>query len=133
MNVKSYRSYKHNFTTNPITVPDLVVKDDVAYMSWNGATRVAWWDVFSGRNSNELSLVGRIKKKGFETSFSFPARYDASIYFTKVEALDADGNTLMSSKVVRVEHESDFKPDSQKVLKHSCAPDSNSLLDVLLL
>ena len=102
----SYRAYKHNFTTNPSTIPDIAVKDNTVYMSWNGASRVFWWDVFSGSSNSSLEdfiLVQRIKKTGFETKFILPTPYDSTVNFTRVEAIDVDGNLLKSSRAIREE------------------------------
>ena len=73
--VQSYRGFKTEWHGRPTTAPDLVVEDDgsgcsVGYVSWNGATDVAAWAVFGGRSEDQLSRIGLVEYKGFETKFA---------------------------------------------------------------
>lgn len=77
--VQSYRGFKTEWQGFPTTSPDFVVKEDsngcrTGYVSWNGATNVDEWVVFDGSAKDELSQVGRIKYKGFETKFTVADR-----------------------------------------------------------
>lgn len=94
----TYRTYKANFTGTPRGPPDLAAVafgtslDDsltVVYMSWNGATEVKSWNVYT-LTGDGLSLIGSTKKTGFETIFQMPKYYHNVL----VEALDADGEPL---------------------------------------
>ena len=39
-------------------------------MSWNGATDVTAWAVYEGPTENQLSFVGEVGYRGFETMFT---------------------------------------------------------------
>ena len=41
-----------------------------AYMSWNGATEVAEWELFAGSSASTLQSVGRAPRRGFETKMT---------------------------------------------------------------
>lgn len=98
--VNSYRAYKRNFTTHPTTIPDIALKDNAVYMSWNGATEVKQWSVLSGASPTEMFEVGIVVKTGFETKFTFLEPFDPYTNFTRVDALDVNGRTLKSSIVI---------------------------------
>jgi len=99
--VEGYRSYKANFTTSPTTSPDIAIQSKVVFMSWNGATQVKSWNVLSGTTAASLSLVKTVTKTGFETNFTFPAPYNPTTNFTRVDALDATGKVLKSTQTVK--------------------------------
>ncbi|EXJ60735.1 hypothetical protein A1O7_04888 [Cladophialophora yegresii CBS 114405] len=96
----NYRAFKHNFTSNPTDAPALYTyaRNTSAptsyWMSWNGATKVASWRLYSSPNRDgPWTVVGTVKKSGFETSFTAPRYHPWSI----VESLDANGNPLRNS------------------------------------
>ena len=73
--VQSYRGFKETWHATPKDWdPSLVVENDTAYVSWNGATDVTSWDVYTGQDTSNanLSLAGVAEKKGFETAFGVP-------------------------------------------------------------
>ena len=39
-------------------------------MSWNGATEVTAWAVYEGPTKKQLSFVGKVGYRGFETMFT---------------------------------------------------------------
>ncbi|CRG86565.1 hypothetical protein PISL3812_03575 [Talaromyces islandicus] len=81
----SYRAFKQVWHAIPASPPSLVIsKGDMpeslskctnssdtalAYVSWNGATDVNWYDVYGGSSESDLKLIGTVKKQGFETVF----------------------------------------------------------------
>ena len=69
-----------------------------AYMSWNGATEVATWELFAGSSPTTLQSAGLAPKRGFETRMRAPGvpRY------VQVRARDAAGNVLSTSAPTRV-------------------------------
>ncbi|KAK5462868.1 hypothetical protein LTS15_002580 [Exophiala xenobiotica] len=96
----NYRAFKYNFTSNPTDAPALYTyaHNDSAptsyWMSWNGATKVAQWRIYSGpARDGPWSIIGTVKKTGFETTFRAPKYHPWSI----VESIDADGNPLKNS------------------------------------
>ncbi|KAL5380056.1 hypothetical protein DPSP01_008093 [Paraphaeosphaeria sporulosa] len=69
--VNGYRTYKLPWTGKPITTPDIHLDTDAhtAYVSWNGATEVQWWDVYSANATNGTwRYAASANRTGFETS-----------------------------------------------------------------
>ena len=104
----TYRAYKANFTGAPTEPPVLkaqvfgINQDNsitACYISWNGATEVAEWEFHRNSSSTALSsLIGKVKRTGFETMFQFPG-YEPMIY---ARAITADGKVLGQSPVEQV-------------------------------
>ncbi|KUL90992.1 hypothetical protein ZTR_00841 [Talaromyces verruculosus] len=80
----SYRAYKQEWHATPYTLPSLVVRsvsDDIlsplspsslrGYVSWNGATDVTGYRVYTN-TTDGTSLLGTFNKQGFETVFVVP-------------------------------------------------------------
>ena len=99
----TYRAYKSNFTSTPFWPPALAAfvygtepakSTTVFYVSWNGATEVAFWNFYRiGANGNE-SLIGSKKKTGFETML----QVDGYEQVAFVEGVAADGSVLGRSE-----------------------------------
>jgi len=87
----SYRAYRFPWKATPRTKPDAVMRGGVLYVSWNGATEVARWQVLASG-----SVVAGARKSGFETQI--PVSSTASSF--TVRALDAHGRTLATSGTV---------------------------------
>jgi hypothetical protein len=67
--VSSYRSYKAQWYGEPSSPPKLaVLANGTAYMSWNGATDVSAWEIYSGSSNATASLIGVVYNRGFETA-----------------------------------------------------------------
>ena len=67
-----------------------------AYVSWNGATDVARWELLGGAAAGSLTPLGAAAKDGFETVL----RADTQP-FVAVRAYDAAGTVLTTSAPVR--------------------------------
>ena len=69
----SYRAFRQPWTGCPNTMPAVVAEatasgQTAVYMSWNGATEVASWDVWGGASAANLTLLAQnVTKTGFET------------------------------------------------------------------
>jgi arylsulfotransferase ASST len=92
----SYRVYRFPWQGQPKNRPAVVVADETAYASWNGATDVARWRVFAGPSANALRPVQTVAKNGFET----PIRLTKSAAFYSVKAIGANGKVLGTSEAV---------------------------------
>jgi hypothetical protein len=92
----SYRIYRFPWHGHPTDSPAMVVADDTAYVSWNGATEAVRWRVFSGASAGRLRPLTTVAKKGFET----PIRLSRSAAFYRVQALDRKGKVLGTSAAV---------------------------------
>ena len=101
----SYRAYKSNFTGLPDSKPALKAFGfgtscdsitTVAYVSWNGATEVVSWNIYSSTEpSRRFLLIGNASRAGFETIY-VSAGYRPWIF---AEAVDIDGRSLGNSSV----------------------------------
>lgn len=86
----SYRAYSFPWSSTPNTSPSVVVKPGstggrFVYVSWNGASTVARWQVLAGGK-----VVGSAPWRGFETRIDVPGASAPLI----VRALSASGKTL---------------------------------------
>jgi len=91
-----YRAYRFPWHARPTTTPTVVVRGGKAYVSWNGATEVAQWEVRAGDTLRALTSIAQAPKRGFETAIDLET--DAKL--VAVAALDAKGRTLAVSKTV---------------------------------
>ena len=84
----SYRAFKQEWHAVPSTPPALVVRQSNSsapvagtyfpstlrgYVSWNGATDVVGYNVYTGSGNSSLTHVGYAPKRGFETEFYVPS------------------------------------------------------------
>lgn len=100
----SYRSYKFaNWVGEPVEPPIAVSRTDRSgssevFVSWNGATEVSTWRVFSttadGRRETHITDAQR---SGFETTISFEGRAE----YVVVEAVDRSGKVLRATAVTK--------------------------------
>ena len=72
---ESYRAFRFPWkghpTDRPAAVAERVSKAEVTlYVSWNGATEVATWEVLAGPHPNRMEAVGSVPREGFETAMS---------------------------------------------------------------
>jgi hypothetical protein len=99
---QSYRSFRFPWTGYPGSGPAIAATAGPAgavnvYVSWNGATNVASWQVLAGAASNQLTPAASAPKAGFETSISLPE----NPAYVAVQALDAAGNVLGTSHTIK--------------------------------
>ena len=100
---ESYRSYRLPWVGLPRTRPKVAAADEPgagtdAYMSWNGATEVATWELFAGSSAGSLQSVGTARRRGFETRIRAPG----VPRFVQVRARNAAGDVLSTSAPTRV-------------------------------
>lgn len=101
--VNSYRAYRSEWVGRPVVPPDVVAETDdgggiTVYVSWNGATEVASWQVLAGDTADDLEPAGEpVPREGFETAI--PVDVEASWY--SVSALDAAGNLIGTAVAVQ--------------------------------
>lgn len=119
--LKSYRSYKFPFVGLPSQPPDVYAKTQgqnasdvktLVWVSWNGATEVATWNLYKTDEEGQLGSRGPVTssaRTGFETSFTI----DGYATYVVLEAKDKHGNVLSKSNVFKTLKES---PLSNEVL-----------------
>ncbi len=97
----SYRAFSDPWVGIPLTKPAAVVEDangqTTVYASWNGSTETVAWQLLAGATRRSLSPVSTTTRSGFETAITTTAAGP----FYEVRALDAGGNILSASAVIR--------------------------------
>ena len=99
---QSYRAFRLPWTGHPTDDPAVAVErgsDDkvTLYVSWNGATDVATWQVLAGPDPSQLEPPGFAPKRGFETAVTV----NTAESYVAVQAGSATGRMLGSTEAVR--------------------------------
>jgi arylsulfotransferase ASST len=94
----SYRAYRFPWTGRPGGRPAIAVSGRMAYVSWNGATEVAQWQLLAGESSHRLRPVRTVARADFESSLQIAP--DAE--WVAVRALARDGSVLATSRTLPV-------------------------------
>jgi Arylsulfotransferase (ASST) len=100
--VESYRAFRFPWKGQPEESPAVVAEsgaeDEVTlYVSWNGATEVATWQVLAGSGTDDLEPAGSAPRKGFETAITL----NTDEPYVAVKAKDSSGQVLGASKAVK--------------------------------
>jgi hypothetical protein len=99
---QAYRGYRFQWTGAPETAPSIAASNSgshtVVYASWNGDTRTATWRVLAGAGATTLAPVASGPRTGFETAIRTPSR----ARFVEVQALDASGAVIGTSRAAGV-------------------------------
>ena len=97
----SYRAFKQIWNGTPASSPAVHAARSGStahvYVSWNGATEVAQWSVWGGREARSLSHLGLAHVAGFETEISVPNPPP----LVRVQAIDSKGTVLSKTPAVR--------------------------------
>jgi hypothetical protein len=106
---QSYRDLRFAWTGSPATRPALAVvaahgaaaarSAGTVYASWNGATLVASWRVFTGDSPHGMKPVAQAPRSGFETAIALPA--GALGAYVTVQAMNGAGQVIGTAKTVR--------------------------------
>ena len=92
----SYRAYRYQWVGRPVGRPSAALHRRRVYVSWNGATQVARWQILTGSDPRALRPVRTVAKSGFETSAPAPRGP-----LIAVRALDVRGRSLGLSRPLR--------------------------------
>jgi hypothetical protein len=100
---ESYRALRFPWTGTPLDPPALVVRASAgahvtAYVSWNGATQVARWELVAGTSARRLAIVSELPRAGFETAFALSVHPGER--FVAARAIDSAGDVLAGSATV---------------------------------
>lgn len=94
--VNSYRAFKQQWNGKPITKPDVSwdKQENKAYFSWNGATDVETWEVYTANASDSKTWknVTSTRRTGFETTIDL-ANVELNTY-VRGKALNNTGGVL---------------------------------------
>lgn len=96
---QNYRALRFPWTGRPLDQPRLALASEQFFVSWNGATDVASWQLQTGATSEQVTTPALNRpRQGFETALPVPsgARYAAAV------ALDKDGRPLGRSQTLRL-------------------------------
>ncbi len=99
-----YRAFRFPWSGRPSSPPTVLAnlnntgEETIVHMSWNGASEVASWRVLAGERQGSLTPTTTIPASDFESSTILSKKYA----YTTVQALDAAGRVLGSSKPVKV-------------------------------
>lgn len=119
--LKTYRSYKYEWVGQPKSPPDvmsnaIVFKGTIittAYVSWNGATEVATWNLYkTNADGDVMELIATRQKEGFETSIT----HKGLASYIMVEGVDANGKRLGISNVIKTAAPADLNSLSPAVV-----------------
>ncbi len=100
---ESYRAFRFPWDGQPQDEPSVAAEagpnegEVAVYASWNGATRVAEWEVLAGPGPDRLEQVASAPRKGFETAVTVTT----SEPWIGVRAKDASGTELGAPEAVR--------------------------------
>ena len=99
----SYRAFRYPWQAQPTDRPTMVAERSgrgrvTAYVSWNGATEVATWDLLAGSAGGAMRRIGSSPRAGFETAIT--AKSGASHF--AAAARDASGKLLGQSPTIRI-------------------------------
>jgi len=100
---QSYRAFAGEWAGYPTDKPAVALRANPAqgtavYVSWNGATEVATWQVLAGKHPSSLAAVATLPRSGFETMI---IANSTGPYFA-VAGYDASGKQLGESVVERL-------------------------------
>ncbi|HEY1523618.1 MAG TPA: arylsulfotransferase family protein [Solirubrobacteraceae bacterium] len=88
---ESYRAlFTNTWVGLPNYAPSARVKNRTVYVSWNGATQVAKWQILAGNSSGSLKVISTKARAGFETAVKLSKSYKDY----EVKALDSKGHVL---------------------------------------
>ena len=98
----SYRAFRFPWRGRPTEAPAVVATrpttgGTVVFASWNGATDVAHWEVLGGTGPDQLRVVAKVPRVGFETVVNV----SPALAFVTARALDANGTILGTSPTVQ--------------------------------
>jgi hypothetical protein len=95
----TYRAFRFIWHGHPTERPAVAVSGGTLYVSWNGATEVARWQLLSGEDPDALRPgATTVPKSGFETALPLQGVLDA---YVAARALDRNGRILGTSRAVR--------------------------------
>jgi hypothetical protein len=80
----TYRAYRLPWAGHPTDRPRVAAEGDDVWVSWNGATDVASWEVLAGEDGTTLKRIKKADRTGFETRI----RVDTDERLVAVRALD---------------------------------------------
>jgi hypothetical protein len=98
---QSYRAFRFPWSGHPTSSPAVAAHRSSSavevYVSWNGATEVARWEIDAGTSESTLAAATTVPRSGFETHVQ--VRTDGS--YVAARAFDAAGTQVGMSPTVK--------------------------------
>ena len=100
---ETYRAFRFPWSGQPADAPAVVAEpgadDEVTiYVSWNGATEVAAWQVLAGADQDNLEPLGSVPWKGFETVITLRITDP----YLSLKAMNGSGKVLATTKAIKL-------------------------------
>jgi hypothetical protein len=100
---ETYRAFRFPWSGQPADAPAVVAElgadDEVTiYVSWNGATEVATWQVLTGAGPDELEPLETAPRKGFETVITLRITDP----YVGLKAMNGSGIVLATTKAIKL-------------------------------
>jgi hypothetical protein len=100
---ETYRAFRFPWSGQPADAPAFVAElgadDEVTiYVSWNGATEVATWQVLAGADQDKLEPLGTAPRKGFETVITLRITDP----YVGLKAMNGSGKVLATTKAIKL-------------------------------
>lgn len=100
----SYRAFRQEWDAVPSELPVATVLSMDAtsatlYTSWNGATQITGYEIYSGETTDSLSMATTAPRTGFETAVKL-TDLDPNTCVFKVRPVHADGEMMPFSNIV---------------------------------
>jgi outer membrane protein assembly factor BamB len=100
---ETYRAFRFPWSGQPADAPAVVAEpgadDEVTiYVSWNGATEVATWQVLAGSGPDELEPLETAPRKGFETVITLRITDP----YVGLKAMNGSGKVLATTKAIKL-------------------------------
>ncbi|KAJ9126351.1 hypothetical protein QFC24_002085 [Naganishia onofrii] len=100
--VQAYRAHRSVWNGYPTTLPSFVIQNNgstIGYVSWNGATEVATWELLGSNDASAVVSLANTSAVGmFETNFTIPSSTPYTYY--QVRALDSGKLSLGYSNFI---------------------------------
>jgi hypothetical protein len=97
--IRSYRISKSPWVAHPQNIPEICVKRDRVYVSWNGATETYSWALKGVDEEGVEFILAEYPKEHFETEIPIPFDYTGQLLFAS--ALNRAGQILGSTSAVQ--------------------------------
>jgi Arylsulfotransferase (ASST)/Bacterial Ig-like domain len=99
----TYRAFRFSWHATPTTPPMLVEKVESQMVtltySWNGATDVAYYQVYAGPAPHPTQIIATEPRRGFDTQTMLPYTSAQCMYY-RIQPVDNQGNPMQFSNDV---------------------------------
>lgn len=104
LDMSFYRAFRYPWSARPLSPPAVLAslnntgEETIVHASWNGATGVSSWRVLAGKQPGSLTAQTTLADTAFESATTLLQKFE----YVAVQALDANGRVIGSSRPTRV-------------------------------